>query len=184
MIARAVIVAGVSGSGKSTIGSMLADVLACEFVEGDDHHPPANLAKMARGEPLDDQDRAPWLASLRAELDRHAFEGLPVVVTCSALKRRYREFLTSGLSHVTTFLLHGSQELLQRRLRARTGHFFNPSMLHGQLDALEWPASDERVTTLSIEASPDDLVARIVEILTRDRSLVSQRPVGDDGSTR
>jgi gluconokinase len=162
---RAVVVAGVSGSGKTTVGRHLAARLGWAYVEADDHHPPANVAKMARGEPLDDDDRAPWLASLRAELERHAAAGTAVVVTCSALKRRYRTFLTDGLPHVATVVLHAPTALLAERIAARTGHFFDARLLRTQLDALELPGPEERARLLAVDAAPDALVARIVHDL-------------------
>lgn len=162
---RAVVVAGVSGSGKSTVGQRLADRLGWAYVEADDHHPAANVAKMARGEPLDDADRAPWLASLRRELERHLAAGAPVVLTCSALARRYRETLTGGLPHVATVLLHGPARLLAERLGARTGHFFDPRLLRSQLDALELPAPDEPVRVLDVAEPAERLVDRIVRDL-------------------
>ena len=155
---RAVVVAGVSGSGKSTVGRLLAERLRWPYVEADDHHPPANVAKMARGEPLDDQDRAPWLASLRDELDRHARAGTPVVLTCSALKRRYRAVLTDGLPHVA--------------VAARAGHFFDPKLLRSQLEALELPAPGERARVVSIDAPPEALADRIAD------DLMLARPAG------
>ena len=158
---RAVVVAGVSGSGKSTVGRLLAQRLGWPYVEADDHHPAANRAKMARGEPLDDHDRAPWLASLRGELDRHAGAGTPVVLSCSALKRRYRAVLTDGLPHVAVVLLHGPTALLAERIAARTEHFFDPRLLRSQLEALELPAPGERARVLSVDATPEALVERI-----------------------
>ena len=167
---QAVVVAGVSGSGKSTVGRLLAARLGWPYVEADDHHPAANKVKMARGEPLDDEDRAPWLASLRAELERHATEGAPVVLSCSALKRRYRAVLTDGLPHVATVLLHGTTRLLADRIAERTDHFFDPRLLHSQLAALELPAPDERARVLAVDAPPQALVDRIVHDLRLEAS--------------
>ncbi len=167
---RAVVVAGVSGSGKSTVGRLLAARLGWPYVEADDHHPAANKAKMARGEPLDDDDRAPWLASLRAELERHDTAGTQVVLSCSALKHRYRAVLTDGLPHVATVLLHAPTELLAERIAERTGHFFDPRLLRSQLDALELPAPDERARVLSVDAPADALVDRIVHDLQLEPS--------------
>ncbi len=162
---RAVVVAGVSGSGKSTVGRLLSERLGWPYVEADDHHPAANKAKMARGEPLDDEDRAPWLASLRSELERHAATGTPVVLSCSALKRRYRAVLTDGLPHVAVVLLTGSEALLAERIAERTGHFFAPRLLRSQLDALELPGPDEPARVVGIDASAEHLVERITHDL-------------------
>ncbi|MFN2322353.1 MAG: gluconokinase, GntK/IdnK-type [Trueperaceae bacterium] len=170
---RAVVVAGVSGSGKSTVGRLLAERLGWTYVEADDHHPPANVAKMAHGEPLDDDDRAPWLASLRAELEAHAAAGTAVVLSCSALKRRYRTVLTEGLPHVAMVVLTGSEALLAERIAERTGHFFDPRLLHSQLEALELPAPDERARMLAVTAPPQALVDRIV----RDLQLEASDPI-------
>lgn len=162
---RAVVVAGVSGSGKSTVGRLLAARLGWPYVEADDHHPAANVAKMARGEPLDDDDRAPWLASLRAELERHADAGTPVVLSCSALKRRYRAVLTDGLPHVALVLLTGSEALLAERIAERTGHFFDPRLLRSQLEALEPPAPYEVATVVDVGASPNRVADEILRRL-------------------
>ncbi len=162
---RAILLAGVSGSGKTTVGRALAAHLGWAFVEADDHHPPANVAKMARGEPLDDADREPWLASLRAELDAHLARGEGVVLTSSALKRRYRERLTGGRSEVATILLHGSEALLARHLAERTDHFFDPALLHSQLATLELPGPGEPARVLDAAPPPDVLVDRIVREL-------------------
>lgn len=159
---RAILLAGVSGSGKTTVGRALADRLGWAFVEADDHHPPANVAKMARGEPLDDADREPWLASLRAALDDHLARGEGVVVTSSALKRRYRERLTGGRPEVATFLLHGPEALLARHLAERTDHFFDPALLRSQLDTLELPGPGEPARVLDAAPPPDVLVGRIL----------------------
>ncbi len=181
---RAVVVAGVSGSGKSTVGRLLAARLGWPYVEADDHHPPANVAKMARGEPLDDDDRAPWLASLRAELERHDRIGSPVVMSCSALKRRYRAVLTDGLPHVAVVLLTGDETLLAERIAERTGHFFDPRLLRSQLAALELPVPDERARVLTVDAPPEALVAHIVQDLqltASDRAAGTEREAPTDG---
>jgi len=180
---RAVVVAGVSGSGKSTVGRLLSERLGWPYVEADDHHPAANKAKMARGEPLDDADRAPWLASLRAELERHAAAGTKVVLSCSALKRRYRTVLTDGLPQVATVLLHGTTRLLAERLAERTDHFFDPRLLRSQLEALELPAPDEPAHVLAVDAPPEALVDRIMRDLKLDASEPAASPTTSRGGT-
>lgn len=125
---------GVAGTGKSTVGAALARELAVEFIEADQFHPARNVEKMRRGEALDDRDRAPWLARVRAEVER--FED--AVVACSALKSSYRKVLLHGLEAQVVFL-HGPRELLEKRLRERRGHFFKAELLESQLEALEPP---------------------------------------------
>ena len=148
---------GVSGVGKTTIGWLLAERLGWPFYDADDFHPAANVAKMRRGEPLTDADRAPWLAALRDLLARHAAEGQPVVLACSGLKAAYREVLASdaGLEVVH---LYGPPALIQARMAARD-HFMPPVLLTSQFEALEPP---EDALVLSVEASPDTLVEAIV----------------------
>lgn len=134
-----VLVMGVSGSGKTSIGRGLADALDLPFVEGDEFHPPANREKMASGTPLDDDDRAPWLEALAAELARAEDDG-GTVLACSALKSAYRDTLREPLEgplHVV--YLDGSYELLAARLAARKGHFFPPELLASQFETLEKP---------------------------------------------
>ena len=136
-----VIVMGVSGSGKSTIGRALAGVLGLPFVEGDDYHPRANVDKMAAGQPLDDADRAPWLAALSEVLAKAEADGTGAVLACSALKKRYRDVLKSRLSAKPQVVyLDGSASLLAERLAGRDGHFFPPHLLASQFEALEPPA--------------------------------------------
>ena len=137
MSADAVVVMGVSGSGKSTVGSALAAELGWAFLDADDLHPAANVAAMAAGRPLDDTDRAPWLEAVGAWLDTHR----PCVVACSALRRRYRDVLRrDGVLFVH---LAGDHTLLAERLAGRTGHFMPAALLDSQLDALEPPEADE-----------------------------------------
>jgi gluconokinase len=134
-----VIVMGPSGAGKSTVGRALAAALGWEFLEGDDFHPPANLAKMSSGRPLDDRDRAPWLARLVTEIRARLDAGQDAVLACSALKASYRRQLVVD-ERVRLVNLQASPELLAERLRARPSHFMPPSLLQSQLAALEPPA--------------------------------------------
>lgn len=137
------IVMGVSGSGKSTIGEGLATRLGQPFIDGDSLHPQANRDKMARGIPLDDADRQPWFEAIMAEMDRHRASGESLVLACSALKRRYRDFLRSGHDDVRFVYLRAPRELLAERLGHRSGHFFDPTLLDSQLATLEEPSTDE-----------------------------------------
>ncbi len=157
------VVMGITGSGKSTVGEMLARKLGVDFVEGDDYHSRENVERMASGIPLTDQDRADWLRSLANRLRgaRHAKRGL--VLTCSALKRSYRDVLRSAVPEVQFVFLRGSRSLIAERLAARRGHFMPPSLLESQLATLEEPAPDEHVWTYNIESSAQDIVDHIVE---------------------
>ena len=154
-----VVVMGVSGSGKTTVGRRLAGELGWEFFDGDDLHPPENVRKMASGVPLDDGDREPWLREIRALVDRRCASGQPAVVACSALKRRYREVLLGGTAGVALVYLRGSREILAERLRGRSGHFMPPGLLDSQLDALEEP---RQALTVDVSLSPSEIV-RLVE---------------------
>ena len=153
---------GVAGSGKTTVGVALAAVLGARFVEGDDHHPPANVAKMAAGVALTDDDRWPWLARLRDEL---TLDG-DVVLTCSALKRRYRDLLR-GAGDVRFVFLDVDATTAGDRAAHRSGHFMGPGMVAGQFEALERPASDE-ADVLRVDATGDvaGMVASIRRALT------------------
>jgi gluconokinase len=153
-------VMGVSGSGKTTVGSRLADRLGWTYAEADDFHSEANVAKMAAGRPLSDEDRAPWLAAIAAWIDERIARHEPGVVTCSALKRRYRDILRRP--EVTFVYLEGSQTLIARRLAARAGHFFKAEMLASQFADLEPPAPDEAAVTVSIDGTPAAIVEAIL----------------------
>jgi gluconokinase len=133
-----VILMGVAGSGKSTIGTGLAGALRCPFLDGDELHPPVNIAKLTRDVALTDTDRAPWLSALRERIERAAERGSDLVVACSALRQSYREFLGRHLD-VSWVFLRGPDTLIRERLRRRTGHFMREVLLDSQLDALEEP---------------------------------------------
>ena len=150
---------GVSGTGKSTIGRALAETLSLPFVEGDDLHPESNIAKMAAGVPLTDADRAPWLDRIAAELDR------PVVVTCSALKRAYRDRLRRAAPDLVLVYLHGAPELLASRMAQRDGHFMPTTLLESQLATLEEPAPDEATIPVDVMLRPDEIVELVTDRL-------------------
>ena len=162
-----VIVMGVSGCGKSTVAAMLAGRMRWEFEEGDALHPPANVAKMASGQPLDDNDRAPWLEAVAAYIDQWLENGRSGVITCSALKRRYRDVLIGDRTNVRIAYLKGSRELIAGRLAARQGHFMPAALLDSQLAALEEPTEDEHPITVEVGARPEVIAARIAEELER-----------------
>ena len=137
--ARIVLVMGPAGSGKTTVGQLLAGALGWPYFEADDFHPPANIAKMRRAEPLDDADRAPWLAAIRGRIDACVAEGRSAVFTCSALKRAYRHVVMDGVPGLRLVYLHADAATLAARLAARRGHFLPPELLTSQLAILEPP---------------------------------------------
>jgi gluconokinase len=158
----AIVVMGVCGCGKTTVGRLLAAGLGLPFVEGDELHPQANVAKMAAGMPLTDEDRAAWLDAVAARL---AAAPGGAVASCSALKRRYRDRLRADAPHLRFVHLHGPRALLEQRLSARRGHYMPASLLDSQLQTLEAPAPDERAIELTIEAPPETLAAQAAAAL-------------------
>lgn len=154
-----VVVMGVSGSGKSTVGKRLAAELGWTYIEGDDFHPAANKAKMHRGEPLDDDDRRGWLEAIRARLAEAVAADENVVLACSALKHAYQHYLSQvDPADVRYVFLEGSEELIRQRLEQRRGHFMNPDLLDSQFDALEPPADAIRV---DIAPPPEEIVSQV-----------------------
>lgn len=163
--ALVLVVCGVSGAGKTTVGRLLAQTLGWEFFDADDLHPPANVDKMRRGEPLDDQDRGPWLDALRGLIDRCKREGRPAVLACSALKAAYRERLGIDQQRVLSVFLSGSKDLIAQRIAER-GHAFMPeSLLDSQFEALEPPSDGIRV---GVDSKPAMVVERIIAALPSD----------------
>ena len=160
-----VIVAGVSGSGKSTVGALLAGQLGWEFEDGDDLHPASNIAKMEIGVPLTDEDRRPWLDAVAAWVDRCATEGKSGVVACSALKRSYRDRLRAGRPDLKMIFLRVDRDILVARLAKRHGHFFRPKLLDSQLADAEVPPADERAIVVDANEPPADVVREIIRRL-------------------
>ncbi|WP_432827774.1 gluconokinase [Dactylosporangium sp. CA-092794] len=157
------IVMGVAGTGKTTVGALLAGRLGWRYAEADDFHPAANVDKMSAGIPLNDADRVPWLEAIGRWIDERAAAGEPGVVSCSGLKRAYRDRLRRGRPQVRVVFLEGSRELIMRRLAARHGHFMRVEMLDSQFADLEPPAPDEGATTVSVEPPPGEIVEAILK---------------------
>ncbi len=166
----ALVVMGVSGSGKSTIAGALAERLVWRYEDGDKYHPPGNVAKMSAGRPLTDEDRWPWLRAIADEIDRTCQAGQHAVVACSALKHAYRDILVHGRDDVRIVFLNGTQDLIEHRLAARKGHFMPPELLASQFRTLEPPQPGEQPITVSIDAP----VEAIVDDIIRQLNLVSQ----------
>lgn len=162
---------GVCGSGKSLIGAEFARALDIEFVEGDDLHPPGNVKRMAAGMPLTDEDRRGWLIAIAARLREAKHAGIGLVVSCSALKRSYRDLLRSaGDADVRFVYLAGDRALLAERMAKRRGHFMPPSLLASQLASLEEPSADERAWVCDIREPRQAIVADLVARTTSFRS--------------
>ena len=160
-----VVVMGVSGSGKTTVARLLADALKCPFLEGDDLHPRANVEKMSKGTSLTDADRLPWLNRIAQEIDSWRRHGQSGVVTCSALKRSYRDILIGDRTDVTLAYLKGSRELIQRRMTARHEHFMPVALLDSQFATLEEPTAEEHPIVADVGGAPPEIVAEIVRQL-------------------
>ena len=160
------VIMGVAGAGKSTLMRALAARLGWACQDGDDLHPAANVARMARGEPLTDADRAPWLAAIGAWLDDRRVEGRPAIMACSALKRAYRDGLRAGRPGLRFVWLKGEPGVLRRRLAGRAGHFAGQDLLASQLATLEPPSPDEGVITVDIGLSTDSQADRVIGSLS------------------
>ena len=157
-----VVVMGVSGSGKSTVAALLAAALGCQFQEGDDLHPPENVVKMRRGTPLTDADRLPWLRKIAEEIDGWRARGECGVLTCSALKRSYRDIIIGDRRDVVLLYLRGSRELIHQRMVARHGHFMPVALLDSQFATLEEPTPDEHPIVVDIGGKPVEIAQEIV----------------------
>ena len=156
------VIMGVSSSGKTTVAKALADKLGWHFQDGDDLHPRENVEKMKSGTSLADADRWPWLERIAARIDGWRAKGDKGVVTCSALKRAYRDVIVGDRPDVALVYLKGSRDLIRARMAARTGHFMPLGLLDNQFTVLQEPGEDERPIVVDIAASPDDIVAEIV----------------------
>jgi gluconokinase len=159
------VVMGVSGSGKSTIARLLSRVLDWPMREGDELHPPANIEKMRHGIPLDDDDRRPWLEAIAQVIDTWRQRDQAGIITCSALKGRYRDGLAAGRREVCFIYLQGSKELIQMRLASRSGHFMPPALLASQFADLEEPTHEERAVTVDISGTPEAIAQQILSQL-------------------
>jgi carbohydrate kinase (thermoresistant glucokinase family) len=169
------VVMGVSGCGKSTIAALLAAELGWDFEECDDLHPAANIAKMAAGHPLNDDDRQPWLNAVQGWIRQHVEQHRPGIITCSALKRTYRDRLRAP--QVTFIYLHGTQSKITARLAKRRGHYMPPTLLDSQFADLEPPVDDENALWVDIEPPPGVQVSRILGALGRaGASLPDRKP--------
>jgi carbohydrate kinase (thermoresistant glucokinase family) len=161
-VSRSVVVMGVSACGKSTVGRLLAEARGVQYLDGDDFHAPANVARMAAGQALSDDDRHGWLLALSQRLALARVQGKGVVLSCSALKRAYRDLLRRGAPQLLLVFLHGSRELLAQRIAARTDHYMPASLLDSQLATLEPPQADEAALDFDVVARPEQIVAAIL----------------------
>jgi gluconokinase len=157
-----IVVMGVAGSGKTTVGALLAGRLDWPYAEADNFHPKSNVDKMATGHPLTDEDRKPWLEAIGRWIDERGAADQPGVVSCSGLKRSYRDLLRTGRPEVRMVFLQGSRELIMRRMVARHGHFMRAEMLDSQFADLEEPGPDEHVLVVSVDQTPEEIVDQII----------------------
>ncbi|MGI5152654.1 gluconokinase [Plantactinospora sp. CA-294935] len=173
---RHVVVMGVSGSGKTTVAEGISALTGLTFAEADEFHPESNVELMRAGVPLDDGHRWPWLRELAGWMAQRAAEGVSTVLACSALRRSYRDVLRQGPPSVDFVFLDGSAEVIRERISRRAGHYMPASLLDSQIATLERPAPDERVLTLDVAATPEELVEAAVEGLDLPRR--AGRPSG------
>jgi gluconokinase len=174
---RIAVIMGVSGAGKTTVGRALAQRLGWRFVDGDGLHPPENVAKMAAGRPLDDADRAPWLAAIAAQIDTWRRQRKAGILTCSALKRRYRDAVRAGRRDVRLIYLDGGRGLIASRLRGRRGHFMPPALLDSQFAALEPPGPDEQAIAVAVDRPVEAIVEDLVIALSPLAAPICPRPI-------
>jgi gluconokinase len=159
------VIMGVSGSGKTTVGKLLAERLGWDYQEGDALHPPENVAKMSTGTPLTDADRAPWLRRIADRIDAWRSNGEAGVITCSALKRAYRDIIIGDRADVGLVHLRGSRELIGRRMAARKGHFMPTALLDTQFATLQEPGPQERAIIVDVDGTPAEIVDEILRRL-------------------
>ncbi|MGR5120748.1 gluconokinase [Vibrio astriarenae] len=169
MAGSSVIVMGVCACGKSTIGEHLAQKLGRKFIDGDDLHPRANIQKMSSGQPLNDDDRSPWLERIRDAAYSLENKNEHGIIVCSALKKKYRDQIREGNNNVTFVFLDGDMELIMERMRKRKGHFMKENMVKSQFETLERPDNEPQTIVVSIAGSIDDVVERAAERLTTER---------------
>ncbi|MHA2706435.1 gluconokinase [Vibrio owensii] len=172
MAGSSVVVMGVCASGKTTIGEHLAKKLGRKFIDGDDLHPRANIQKMASGQPLNDDDRKPWLERIRDAAYSLESKNEHGIIVCSALKKIYRDQIREGNENVTFLFLDGSKDLILERMRARQGHFMKENMVNSQFETLERPEYEPRTIFVSIDATIEDVVSNAAElILVQDEAM-------------
>jgi gluconokinase len=163
--ALVIIVMGISGCGKSTVGGMLADRMGMRFAEGDAYHTAENIAKMSKGQPLNDDDRMPWLESMAHDIKSWTEHNIPAVLSCSALKKSYRDILINGNPKVRLVHLHGDVQIVRNRMARRRDHYMPTSLIDSQIATLEIPDTQERVLTLNIADDPVKIVDQIIAAL-------------------
>ncbi|HDY7830508.1 TPA: gluconokinase [Vibrio vulnificus] len=165
MAGSSVIVMGVCASGKTTIGELLAEKLGRKFIDGDDLHPRANIQKMASGQPLNDDDRKPWLERIRDAAYSLESKNEHGIIVCSALKKSYRDQIRDGNNNVTFLFLDGDKSLILERMRQRQGHFMKENMVNSQFETLERPDGEHRTLLVSIDTTIEDVVANAAELI-------------------
>ena len=165
MAGSSVVVMGVCASGKTTIGEHLAKKLGRKFIDGDDLHPRANIQKMASGQPLNDDDRKPWLERIRDAAYSLESKNEHGIIVCSALKKIYRDQIRDGNENVSFLFLDGSKELILERMRARQGHFMKENMVNSQFETLERPENEPRTIFVDIDATIEEVVANAAELI-------------------
>ncbi len=165
MSGNSIIVMGVCASGKTTIGEKIAQRLGAKFIDGDDLHPKVNILKMSRGEPLNDDDRKPWLERIRDAAFSLESKNEQGIIVCSALKKNYRDQIRDGNKNVTFLFLDGNFDLIMNRMIARKGHFMKPNMVESQFDTLERPDNEDQVAVVDIDTDIDDVVNNSIAAL-------------------